>query len=156
DKTGQQNGVATPDDIKGLDPDDLQPPREFLADMKAMAEQTGDRNLQQFADALEKLLEQAEKGELSKEELMAKMEQLEKDYMEGADQDVDAMLQELKEMAKQFQKDEQTKDLGEALENGDMEQASKELEKLADKLDKGEMSPEQQKKLEDALKKAAD
>jgi hypothetical protein len=144
------------EDEKTIDPDELEMPREFLKDMKQMADQSQDRHLQEFANELEKLLEMAEKGELSKEELMAKMDALEKSYMEGADQDVEAMLEELKQMSKELKKEKETQALAEALDKGDLEEAAKEMEKLAEKMEKGEMSPEQQKKVAEAMEKAAE
>jgi hypothetical protein len=151
-------GLNDPDSITlpvGLDTDDTVYQKQFVEDMRQMAEQTKDPHLKDFTEALEKLLELAEKGEITKAELMARMEQLEKQYMEGAEQDVDSMMDSLKESAAELKKEQLTKKLGEALEAGDMETAEKELEKLADQLDKNELTPEQQKKLAEAFEKAA-
>lgn len=156
DRTGERRGAAEEDpESKGMDPDDLDASRQYLADLNDIAQQTGDTHLQQFTQELEKLLGMAEKGEISKEELLAKMEELEKKYMEGADQDVEQMLGELKDMGKGLEKEPLTRRLGEALEAGDMDAAKKEMERLAEQLEKQELTPEQQKKLALALEKAA-
>jgi hypothetical protein len=156
DNTGQNNGNDPDDQNKGIDVDDLDYSKQFVEDMKDMAEQTGDKHLNEFAEKLADLLEKAERGELSKEEMMAKMEALEKQYMEGAEENVDEMMQELKDMASELAKSQETKGLADALKEGDMQKAGEELEKLAEKMEKGEIPPEQEKKLADALEKAAE
>ncbi len=156
DNTGHDQGHDADDENKGIDLDDIDYSKQFVEDMKQMAEQTGDKHLNDFADKLTDLLEKAERGELSKEEMMAKMEALEKQYMEGAEENVDDMMKELADMATELAKEQQTKGLADALKEGDMQKAAEELEKLAEKMEKGEMTPEQEKKLADALEKAAD
>jgi hypothetical protein len=143
-------------DRETLDPDDLEYQRQFAAEMKELAQQTGDQNLKDMAQELENLLQQAGKGQITKQELLAKMDALEKKYSAGSDKDIEATLNDLKEQAKELKKQPVTKKLGEALEKGDMEQAQKELEDLADKLEKNELKPEDKKKLAEALQDAAD
>jgi hypothetical protein len=140
---------------KALAPDDLEYPRELLADMQRVADETQDPTLKEFADKLQQLLDKAEKGEMSKQELLSELEKLEKKYMEGADADLDKTMEDLKQAGKELKKEKQTKELGEAMEAGDLQKAKQELEKLAEKIEKGEMKPEEQKRAAEALEKAA-
>src|SRR5437763_1889558 len=80
-------GIGQADlDKNMMDADDAKYVREqYVDDLKKMAEQTGDPFLKKLAEQLEDLLDKAEKGEISKEELLAKMDELEKNYMDGSD-----------------------------------------------------------------------
>lgn len=133
--------------------DDLEASREYLADLREIAEQTGDPSLRRFGEEMQKLLEMADKGELSKQELLARMEELEKKTLDPKSTDLEEVLSELKDSGKSLKEEPLTRRLGEALEVGDMETAKQELERLAEKLEKKELSPAEQKKLADALDK---
>ncbi len=165
DHTGGQGIAVTGKGIDGIgqadldknmmDPDDAKYVREqYVDDLKKMAEQTGDPYLKKLAEQLEDLLDKAEKGEISKEELLAKMDELEKNYMDGSDQDEQKMLDDLKDTGKQLQQEPLTKRLGDALEAGDMNAAQKEMDRLAEQLQNKELTPQQEKKVQEALDKA--
>jgi hypothetical protein len=147
---------AQPAIAESLDPDDLDYQRQFIEDMKQLAEQTRDSSLLEMSRELEALLDQAEKGEIGKQELIGRMEELEQKYSQSTARDLDAVLADLKEQGKQLKKEKQTRELGEALEQGDLEKAGEELKKLADKLEKGELKPEEQKQLAEALEQAVE
>ncbi len=155
DRTAQQSAADALREKNALDPDDIDYSRDYVKELQNLADQTHDPSLKEFADKLEELLAKAEKGEISKEELLAQMEALEKKYMQGSDTDVDAMLSDRKDSGKELQKEPLTKRLGDALEAGDMEAAAKELERLGEQLEKKELTPEQEKRLADSLEKAA-
>src|SRR5262249_46609704 len=104
----------------GLDPDDVEYQKQFVEEMKQIAAQTEDESLQQMAKELQELLEKAEKGQLSKQELLTQMEALEKKYAEGSPDNLDKTLADLKDQGKELQKSQVTKKLGEALEKGDL------------------------------------
>jgi hypothetical protein len=148
--------AVPPEEKERLDPDDLEYQRQFVEDMKQLAVDTQDQMLFDMARELEALLAKAEKGELSKQELIEKMEAAEAKYTRGNRQDLDAQLAELEKQGKQLKKQPLTRKLGEAMEKGDLAEAQKELERLAEKLEKEQLSPEQQKQLADALEKAAE
>jgi chemotaxis protein histidine kinase CheA len=147
---------GAPEQADTLDPDDIQYQREIVADMHRVAAETGDKSLEEMAKKLDVLLDKAEKGEVSKLEMLAEMDALERSYQEGAAADADTMMSQLKEQGKELAKKEPTKKLGEALEKGDLDTARKEMEKLADQMEKGALKPEEQKQLADALEKAAE
>src|SRR6185503_10939248 len=63
--------------VESLDPDDLAYQRQFVDDMKQLAEQTSDQALLEMSRELDALLDKAEKGEIGKQELITRMEALE-------------------------------------------------------------------------------
>jgi hypothetical protein len=140
---------------ESLDPDDVTYQKEFVEEMRQLAATTQDEALQQMARELQELLDQAARGQIGKQELLAKMEAIEKKYAEGSSDRLDETLADLKDQGKELARNAVTKRLGEAMEKGDLEAAKKELERLAEEIDKGEMKPEDQKKLAEALDKAA-
>jgi hypothetical protein len=146
---------ADPDEPAGLDEDDLAVPRDVVLTLREIATQTGDPELHQLAVELEALLEQAQKGLLGKEALLAKMAALEHTYLESTKGDTEATLQDLQASARELQKEPLTRSLGAALGAGDLAGAQKELERLADKLDKHELSKAQERRLAEVLEKTA-
>jgi hypothetical protein len=152
------SGPAAAEPADALDPDDVKYQRDIVEDMHRVAAETGDQPLEELAKKLDALLDKAEKGEVSKLEMLAEMDALEQRYQEGAaaEADADKMMGQLKEQGKELAKKEPTKKLGEALEKGDLDTAQKEMDKLADAMDKGGLKPEEQKQLAEALEKAAD
>ncbi len=139
-----------------LDADDVDYQKQFVEEMKEIAASTQDENLKQLTDELQKLLDQAARGEISKQALLEQMDALERKYSQGGSDNLDKLLGGLKDLGQDLKKNKVTQRLGEALEKGDMDAAQKELERLADQIDKGEMKPEEQKQLAEALEKAAD
>jgi hypothetical protein len=143
-------------DIVALDEEDLSYTQDLLDELERTARETGDDHLQSFVDEVKDLLEQSERGELSKQDLLEKLAAAEKKYNEGTDQDVDATMKELEKTGKELEKEKLTRELGKALEAGDLETAQKELEKLAEKLDKEQLSDKEREKIAAAMKKAAE
>lgn len=143
-------------DRQALDPDDLAYAEKYVAELRQIADETQDPALRELADKIAELITKAERGDISKEELLTELERLDKAYQDGAKESLEPSLAELKESAKELQKDPLTKRLGDALAANDLEAAAKELERLAEQLDKNELSPEQQERLAERLQKAAD
>lgn len=152
---GAHPPVATPEPEK-LDPEDVDYQKQFVEEMKEIASDTQDENLKQLTEELQKLLDQAARGEISKQALLEQMDALERKYAQGGSDNLDKLLGGLKDLGQDLKKNKVTERLGDALEKGDMQAAQKELERLADQIDKGEMKPEEQKQLADVLQKAAD
>jgi hypothetical protein len=149
---------ATPDDADkiALDEEDIAYNQDLLEEIKRTARETGDQHLEKFAKEIEGLLAQAELGKITKQEMLEKLAQAEKEYSEGLDKDVDNSMKELEKTGKELKKEKLTKELGEALAKGDLDKAKDEMEKLAQKLDKAELSDKDQQKLAKALEKAAE
>jgi hypothetical protein len=146
-----------PVDRVALDDDDMAFARDLLQDLNQTAADMQDPELKEFADKVEALLDQADKGELSKEQLLDALAQAEKKYMEGAKpEEVDRAMAELGKTGKELKKDDLTRPIGEALEKGDLAKAQEEMNKLAEKLAKGELSDKQRAEAAKALDKAAE
>jgi hypothetical protein len=138
-----------------LEDDDVDYTRDLLEDMRRVAQAERDPSLEQFVSEVEALLARAELGELSKEELLEKLAKAEQQFMQGAAEDVEQALADLKDTGKELQKNEVTRELGKALEQGDMEAAQQQMEALAQKLEKGELSEQQRSEVAKALEQAA-
>jgi hypothetical protein len=138
-----------------LEDDDLDYTRDLLEDMRRVAKAERDPSLEQFVSEVEALLAKAELGELSKEELLEKLAKAEQQYMQGRAEDIEQALADLKDTGKELQKNEVTRELGKALEQGDMEAAQQQMEALAQKLEKGELTEQQKSEVAKALEQAA-
>lgn len=143
-------------DKVALDDEDLSYIQDLLDELEHTARETQDPHLEKFAKEVEELLAQAQMGEISKQEMLEKLAKAEKEFSEGADKDVDASMKELEKTGKELKKEQLTKELGKALEKGDLDKAKKEMEKLAKKLENEELSQKEREKLAKALEKAAE
>jgi hypothetical protein len=138
-----------------LDPDERAYVESILAELKNVAQRDKVPELDDFAKKIEQLLQQAENGEITKEQLLdalAKAEDALNKQNEPSPEDVS---KQLADMGKELQKDQLTKELGDALEKQDLEKAQQELEKLADKLDKKELTDQQKQELSKKLDEVA-
>jgi hypothetical protein len=138
-----------------LDDDDRSYTEDLLKELEAQAQRDQIPELQKYVDEVRKLLEQAEKGELSKEELLEALKKAENELSKGEEPDQKEVDKDLSETGKELEKNELTKELGKALQENDLEKAKKELEKLAEKMDKGELTEKQKQELAKAMEKAA-
>lgn len=136
--------------------DDLDYTRDMLEDLRRTAREDKEPNLQQFVDDVENLLQKAEQGELSKEQLLEELSKAEQRYMEGKDEDIEETMAELKKTGQELKKEPLTSEMGKALEKGDLEKAQQEMDKLAKKLENNELSEKDQQKVSKALEKAAE
>lgn len=143
------------EDAVALDDPELDYLRALLADIRLTAKQDQAEALEDYAAKVEKLLEQAERGELTKEQLLREMEKAQAEMDRGAESNPDQVAKELAETGKQLAQTELTKELGKALQKNELEKARQELEKLADKLEQKQLSPEEQKKLAKTLEQVA-
>jgi len=136
--------------------EDIDYTRDLLEDLKRTAAENQDQELGDLTKQIEKLLDDAEMGKLSRAELLDKLQEAHDKYMEGGNE---KMLEEaaadLAKSGKELEKSELTKELGKALSKGDMDAAKQEMEKLAEKLAKGEVSEKQAQEAAKAMEKAA-
>ncbi|MBI4511368.1 MAG: hypothetical protein HY698_17175 [Deltaproteobacteria bacterium] len=152
DAHGQRTTVPPETDNK-LDQEDVDFSRDLLLEIEQVAKETGDAHLDNLARSLEKLLEKAGNGSISKQELLAEMEKLEREYNRAIDPSSAEALKELKETARELEKEPLTRKIGEALEKGDLPMARRELERLAREIEGKSLGKTQDKKLEDLLRK---
>jgi hypothetical protein len=135
--------------------EDVDYTRDLLEDMRRVAQAERDPNLEEFVSEIEALLAKAELGELTKEELLEKLAKAEEQFMQGAGEDMEETMADLGETGRALEKNQELKELGKAMQQGDLEAVQKELEALAQKLDNGEISPEQRQEVAKALEQAA-
>jgi hypothetical protein len=144
------------DDAVSIEEDDLDYIRDLVKDLRRTAQAEADPALDDYAKGIEQLLAQAERGELTKEKLLDEMNKLDEKYrQEGSDPSPDETAKDMAETGKELEKNPLTKELGKALQKGEMEKAKEELEKLADKLDKDELTEQQKQELAKSMEKAA-
>jgi hypothetical protein len=139
-----------------LSEEDLGYTRDLLDELRQTAEANQDDQLTSLADDIEKLIEQAEKGEISKEELLDKLSKAHDEYMKGDSEKMsEEALADLKKTGEELQKSEATKEVGKALAKGELDKARQEMEKLAQKVAKGEIPEKQMQQAAEAMEKAA-
>jgi hypothetical protein len=142
-------------DSVALDPDDRAYLDALLGEIKAIAKRDQVPELDEFARQVEQLLQDAELGKISKEKLLDALAKAEEKLDQNGEPDQAGVDKQLAELGKQLSKDQVTKDLGDALQKTDLDKAQQELEKLADKLDKDQMSEKDKDQLAKQLDKAA-
>ncbi len=138
-----------------LEDDDLDYTRALLQELAATAEADDDEALKAFTDAVQALLERAEKGELSKEQLLAELAKAEKAYFSGSAGEVEEALAALQQTGRELQRSAITRELGKALAKDDLEQARAQMKELAKQLEDAALDDKQRQQLADALQKAA-
>lgn len=129
--------------------------KDLIAQIRMAAKDDPTQDLDKFADKLQQLLDQAERGELTKEQLMEALQKAEDELHKGEEPQADEVNKDLADTGKELQKNQLTKDLGEALEKGDLQKAKDELEKLADKIEKNQLSDKDKQDVAQAMDKAA-
>jgi hypothetical protein len=146
-----------PDEPVALSEEDLGYTRDLLDELRRTAEENQDLELQALAREIEGLLEKAERGELSKEELLERLSKAHDKYMTGGNEKMtQEALADLKKTGDELQKNSVlTKELGKALSQGDLEKARQEMEKLGEKLARGEIPDKQVQQAGEAMDKAA-
>lgn len=153
---GDRDGRNFSADTVALDDDDQAYLRELVADLKAVAKRDNVKDLEDYAAKIEQLIDQADRGELTKEQLLAEMKKAEDALAEHSEPTPNEIDQALTESGQELAKNPLTKDLGQALQQQDLAKAKAELEKLADKLASDELTPEQQQELAKTLEKTAE
>lgn len=133
-----------------LDPDEKAYVEAILAELKRIAKRDNIEDLEKFANTIEKLLKDAEEGKITKEQLLEALAKAEELLNQHAEPDPAELAKQMAEIAKELEKNQQTKDLAKALKENKLDEAKKELEKLAAKLDPKSLE-EMQKELEKQL-----
>ncbi len=136
--------------------EDLEYARGLAEDLRRVAQAERDPSLEEFADEVADLLARAEQGEISKEALLEGLAKAEERYSKGADDNIEESLSELAKTGRELDKNPITRELGKALQRGDLAEAQKQLEAIAEKLDQGQLDEKQQQTLAKTLERAAD
>ena len=133
-------------------------------EVKKEEEKKPDTSARRQAQKLGALGQKMQRGRMGKKEALTALGELKKDLEkaaknDGANQDNAASNQQMQaameQIAQQSMESEAGKQIQDKLKKGDAEAAAKEMEKLADKIDKGKMSADEQEKAADDLNKMA-
>lgn len=140
-----------------IESDLLEPEKEELRELIKQAEQAGDKEALELLKQMQKLLEQVERGEISRKQAFEMLAELERRLAAKANE---GALEELKERLRkagsELGESKLAKDVGQALLKEDLEKAQKELKKLAaEALSKAQKNGKS-KEEKDALSKAFD
>jgi hypothetical protein len=138
-----------------LDPDDKAYIEAILAELRAVAKRDQAPELDEFAKKIEDLMNQAEEGKITKEQLLEQLSKAEEALSKGAEPDQAAIQKQMQQMGAELSKEQLTKDLGAALQKNDLQKAKQELEKLAEKLENKELSDKQKQDLGKKLDQVA-
>jgi hypothetical protein len=145
-----------PNESVEFDEDDIQYQIDVIKDMRRLAEESGDEELKKFADKLAEIVARAQKGLLTKQQMLAELARAEEAYQNASDAELKHGLDELKKTGTELAKNQALKDLGQALTQSDMPRANQALEKIAGQIENQAIKPDDQKKMAEALEKAAD
>ena len=140
-----------------LEDEDLGYAAEIINKLDKLAEDTKDAELKKLVKELRELLDKVKKGQLSKNELMEKLDEARDKYLKDTEFDSKETMKDLAETGKELEKTKETRELGKALKKGDLNKAQKEMKKLADKNEKlGKKQDENKKKIDELKKKLKD
>ena len=145
-----------PPDAVALDPDEKAYVEAIIGELKDLAKRDDVPELTEFAHKIEALLEKAENGEITKEQLLQELQKAEEALSKDPEPNQAEVKQQMAEMGKELAKEKITKELGDALKKNDLQKAKQELEKLAEKLDKKELSEKEKEQLSKQLEKVAE
>jgi len=145
-----------PNEPVALSDEDLGYTRDLLEELRETALANQDDALTALAKEIEDLLAKAERGDISKEELLERLSKANDQYMKGdSEKMAEEALGELKKTGDELAKSQPTKELGQALAKGDLEKAQQEMKKLADKVARGELPEKQMQQAAEAMDRAA-
>jgi DNA repair exonuclease SbcCD ATPase subunit len=138
--------------------------RERLEALKQALESAGLEDSEELVQALDELLDKAERQEISEKQFLEELERIEKKYLENDDesrQDIADKLKEAaekleKEMGKDLAKDPEAKALVDALKNKDYEKAAEAMDALAKKLQDPNLSSKDLERLAKMMEKFSD
>jgi len=142
-------------DAVALEPDDRAYLEALLSELRAVAKRDRVPELEDFAKQIEQLLKDAELGKISKEQLLDALAKAEDQLNKNPEPDQAQVGKQLAELGKELSRDQITKELGDALQKNELDKAQHELEKLADKLDKKQLSDKDKDDLAKQLDKVA-
>jgi hypothetical protein len=125
-----------------LEPDERAYVERIIGELRMIARRDNIPELEEFAKKIEQLLKDAEEGKVSKEKLLEALRKAEEALNQGQEPNQAELDKQLAELGKELQKSELTKELGQALQQPDLDKAKQELEELARKLDPKEKEKE--------------
>ena len=127
-----------------------------LEDLMADAARNGDHVSENINKKIQDILSKLEKGELTKEEAMKELSDLQKEIQQDQEQagEQDAE-QAMKQMASDFAKSEMSSDVADQLQQKNAEAAAEKMEELSKEVGNGDQTQQQKNDLRDALNAAS-
>ncbi len=132
--------------------------RDEVEQLKQQVEKLGDKRLEELLERQKRLIADLEKGRITRSEFLKRYDKLMKAYGKRSEklaENLDRFEDALAKLGQKLARRAITKKLGNALMNRDMDEASRQLRKLAHKLDSGTMRPKEKRELRKALKEAS-
>ncbi|WP_437619437.1 hypothetical protein [Sorangium sp. So ce1151] len=123
--------VAQTIDALTMSPDDIE---LFKDAAKALDRQDQSPEMKSAVERFNQLIEDIANKRLDRTEAFRRMEALERELLKGAEADLKALEEALKETGIDLKKSDLAKGVGESLEKRDLEKAKKDLKELAEKL----------------------
>lgn len=138
-----------------MDPDDLDALQDFANQLKDQPH--ADDDMKAAVQDFNKLVEDLKNKRIDRNEAFRRMAELDVKLQKSSQLDKKALDEAMKKLGNELKKNENTKEIGAALEKGDKKEAEKKLKELSEalKTQKLKLNDEQKKQLADALKKAA-
>ena len=149
--------ISTPvTEAKGRLKVDTRDLHQSLEDMMNDATKNGDRVAENINKKIQDILSKLEKGELSKEEAMKELSDLQKEIQQDQEQagDQDAE-QAMKQMASDFAKSDMASDVADQLQQKNADAASEKMDDLSKQVGNGDQSQQQKDSLKEALNSAS-
>lgn len=126
-------------------------------DTKEELQESEDPEAQAIVHEMDDLFGKLENREINKEEFIHQVDKLNKEHFDDKEEEWRTLVDEIKDVEAELADNKHTKDIAEALKEGDLDKAAKALENLAKKLENGEIKDRDveklAKKLEDLAKK---
>ncbi|WP_437275659.1 hypothetical protein WME90_31000 [Sorangium sp. So ce375] len=126
-----QAPVAATIDALTMSPDDIELFRDAA---KALDRQDQSPEMKSAVERFNQLIEDIANKRLDRTEAFRRMEALERELLKGAEADLKALEEALKETGLDLKKSDLAKGVGESLEKKDLEKTKKDLKELAEKL----------------------
>ncbi|AKT43178.1 hypothetical protein [Chondromyces crocatus] len=145
--------VAQTIDALTMAPDDLELFRDAA---RALDRQDQSPETKAAVERFNQLIDDIANKRLDRTEAFRRMEALERELLKGAEADLKALEEELRETGIDLKKSDLAKQVGESLEKNDLEKAKKDLKDLAERLrDKKKPDKAELERLQKALERAA-
>lgn len=135
---------------------ELQIEKEKWEEEKQALLDTGDPKAEQLTAEVDKLFEDLEEKKIDREQFLKRLDEIkERNFANEDEEQWRPLVDELKDAHKELEKNKHTKALAESLEKGDLQQAAKDLQDLAKKLESGELKDKDIANLEKTLRDLA-
>lgn len=149
----EEEPVPEPEAI--LSDEDVAIMKEELEELKEDLKDSDNPEVEELLGRMEELIEKVDNRELKKEEFITEVDEIKDKFFEPKNEEWKQILEEVAKIEDELKNDPNTKDLADALKQGDMEKAAKELEKLGEKIANGEISDKDLDKLAKRLENLA-